>query len=99
MASARDLANRSCGLRDGSLAGQWRLPNKVEWEALIDKDASNPALPTSYPFTFVHSHDYWSSTTYAPNANFAWLVNLNVGYVDAVGKTDILYVWPVRYGR
>ena len=33
--AAAGLANGQCGLRDGSSAGDWRLPTKAEWEATI----------------------------------------------------------------
>ena len=33
---AERLKNGQCGLRDGSVVGQWRLPSKDEWKALID---------------------------------------------------------------
>ncbi|HEY5974452.1 MAG TPA: DUF1566 domain-containing protein, partial [Geobacteraceae bacterium] len=35
--SANALANGACGLTDGSLAGQWRLPNKNELTSLLSR--------------------------------------------------------------
>jgi hypothetical protein len=99
MASARSLANGDCGLRDGSGAGQWRLPRKEEWETLIDKSAFNPALPSGLPFTGIQSGPYWSSTHDASDTSRAWFVRLNIGDVDWHYKTNDLYVWPVRGGR
>lgn len=101
--TAMDLAKRlksgQCNLRDGSVAGQWRLPSTDEWEALIDKNASDPALPSGHPFTGVQSDMYWSSTTYAGSAISAWYVNLGVGVVIGSIMTGSNYVWPVRGGR
>jgi len=99
MASARYLRNGQCGLRDGSGAGQWRLPSKAEWETLIDKNAGDPALPTDYLFTFVHSDYYWSSTTYVLNNRYSWVAYLKAGLMTAYNQSDSYYVWPVRDGR
>jgi hypothetical protein len=44
MAASAGLAHGSCGLTDGSAAGDWRLPTKEEWEAFVDTSYSNPAL-------------------------------------------------------
>jgi hypothetical protein len=74
----------------------WRLPNVREWQILIDYGESNPALPDGYPFTSVHSNDYWSSTTNAGNTLDAWSVYLYNGHVNHYDKTLDYYVWPVR---
>ncbi|MBZ4193591.1 MAG: DUF1566 domain-containing protein [Candidatus Contendobacter sp.] len=93
------LASPSCGLSDGSTAGQWRLPSRNELQSLIDYTTrSDPALPTGHPFTGVQSNYYWSSTTYAPSTGIAWGVYLNVGNVHADFKTLTNSVWPVRGG-
>lgn len=96
---AKRLKNGQCDLRDGSVAGQWRLPSKEEWETLIDKSTSNPALPAGYPFTGVQSYIYWSSTTYAGNSSSAWLMYLGDGGVGTGHEFSPYYVWPVRGGR
>ncbi len=90
------LDNGNCGLNDGSIASQWRLPNRSELQSLIDHHLSSPALPADHPFTHVQSNYYWSSTTFAPGTDGAWGVNLTDGNVYAGGATFILYVWPVR---
>ena len=33
-----------CGLSDGSIAGDWRVPNRFEWESLLDLAFWDPAL-------------------------------------------------------
>jgi len=99
IASARGLASGNCGLRDRSVAGQWWLPSKEEWETLIDKNARHPALPVGYPFTGVQSNYYWSSTSGASGPGDAWCVYLNYGYVNLNNKSGFNYVWPVRDGR
>jgi hypothetical protein len=44
IAAANALASGSCGLSDGSKAGDWRLPNVKELESLIDFAFAGPAL-------------------------------------------------------
>lgn len=58
------LSSGSCGLSDASQAGDWRMPNLVELESLIDVSASNPALSAGNPFINVSNGIYWSSTSY-----------------------------------
>jgi hypothetical protein len=63
--AANTLASGSCGFTDGSVAGDWRLPNVKELQSLIDFGHFNPSLPLDHPFSGVQSSLYWSSTTYA----------------------------------
>ena len=100
MASAQKLASGYCGLTDGSIAGQWRLPSKEDWETLIDPNA-RPALPAGHLFTGVYADNYWSSTTYRHsflNEN-GLIAGLHVGQVGGAGKSYEGLVWPVRGGR
>jgi hypothetical protein len=78
----------------------WRLPNVKELQSLIDYGNVAPALPTGHPFTlYVQENFYWSSTTTASISFGAWRVLVHGGGVDAVTKTDVHYVWPVRGGN
>jgi hypothetical protein len=88
-----------CGLSDGSVAGDWRLPNLRELYSLIDFSQDTPALPDGYPFTDVEpSGTYRSSSTRASNTVWAWCVNLEEGRVDLpwIKAQANAYVWPVR---
>ena len=99
LTAANSLESGYCGLTDGSIAGDWRLPNVREMHSLIDLSQYDPALPTN-PFTGVQSSYYWSSTTNAENTNEAWFVRLNDGYVNYGSKDgNTFYVWPVRGGQ
>jgi hypothetical protein len=96
--AANALASGSCGLSDGSVAGDWRLPNLKELQSLIDIRNFNPALPTGHPFAGVQPTSYWSSTAAAGNPVIAWVVALEVGNTFGGGKAGGLFVWPVRGG-
>ena len=78
----------------------WRLPNIKELMSIVDYgDATAPAIDQTY-FTECQSDFYWSSTTYAPFAPYAWLVGFDDGYVDVDSKTIApYYVRPVRGGQ
>jgi hypothetical protein len=77
----------------------WRLPNRKELRSLTDFSQNNPALPAGHPFSYVQSHDYWSSTTCAYSTDGAWVVYMGYGYVIGDLKSGYYYVWPVRAGQ
>jgi hypothetical protein len=90
-----------CGLSDGSVAGDWRLPNIRELLSLVDFGGGRPTVPAGHPFLGVQSDDYWSSTTVALNPATAWDVafdGITVGIANRRGKLSLggVFVWPVR---
>jgi hypothetical protein len=99
LAYCNSLAADGSTLTDGSVAGDWRLPNVKELQSLIDFSNYDPALPTGHPFSNVQSSYYWSSTTSAYSTGYAWNVSMYYGSVSDYYKasnSSNSYVWPVR---
>ncbi len=107
LTTANTLASGSGGLTDGSVAGDWRLPNLRELQSLIDYAFFDAALPNTLgtgkwvegdPFQGVQSDYYWSSSTYEGYTPVAWHVYFLDGLVTLDAKSGANYVWCVRAG-
>lgn len=68
-----------------TLGDGWRLPTRAELIDAYDNKVQG-----------FHSNNYWSSSTYAQNTNYAWLVHFYYGYVYYSNKTYNTYVRCVR---
>jgi hypothetical protein len=82
--------------------GDWRLPNSKELFSLIDRSQSAPALPVGNPFVNVQSgvnDRYWSSTSYASDPEMAWTLDMLLGNLTPLLKTETAFLWPVRGGQ
>ncbi|MBU1054073.1 MAG: DUF1566 domain-containing protein [Proteobacteria bacterium] len=74
----------------------WRVPNILELESLIDLSRHSPALPDEHMFNDVQDF-YWSSTTSMYNVDYAWVLYMIDGIIG-VGYKPLseFYLWPVR---
>jgi hypothetical protein len=111
LTDAATLNSGECGLGDGSVQGDWRLPNIRELQSLFHYGFRSPAVSNTAgtgkwsegdPFTDVQGDDdYWSSTTCPSDLDvpFAYYVNMGLGTVSYDNKGTTYYVWPVRGGQ
>jgi len=89
IAEVNSLASGQCGLTDGSVAGDWRMPNRNELQSLSDRMETNHADFFNQTYTwkigqtlyqlpifsnFMVSEYYWTSTTNAADPTEAWTV-------------------------
>jgi len=107
---ANQLGSGSCGLSDGSQAGQWRMPNINELESLVDVSQSNPSVSAGSGFTNIkQSVAYWSSTTYTAGPGNAMAIRFSDGrWINGADSGDGSFnnakataangVWPVKSG-
>jgi hypothetical protein len=95
-----DSARFQCISRKTGGRRGWRLPTVHELASLLDPNNpdGNPDLPPGHPFGPVQASKYWSATTSAADANFAWVVDFYSGFATTSNKADILFVWCVRGG-
>jgi hypothetical protein len=65
-----------------SWAGQtdWRLPSVVELTSIVDDHSFFPAIDTT-AFPGAPSQDFWSSSSVATDASYAWYIHFMNGYV------------------
>lgn len=90
------LANSFC--REECLGGHndWRLPTIEELYSIVDYERHAPACD---PVFGALSDHYWSASTGASSAQFAWSVDFGDGDVGANFKTTNSYVRAVRGGK
>jgi peptidoglycan hydrolase CwlO-like protein len=98
MTWSSNLASPACGLSDGSVIHDWRLPTLGELKAL---NTGTEAVLWGSPNLFSNiqnDREYWSSTSTI--ATFASLVDMANGSVYSGIKGNLwLHIWPVRSGQ
>lgn len=92
---ANGLSDGECNLSDGSVDGDWRLPNIKELCSLIDF-GSTTLLPSGHPFLGADYGVFWSSTTSVFNTNAAWFLGIADCVLFYYSKSYTAYAWPVR---
>ena len=96
---SRALQSGQGDLRDGSKAGDWRLPNIRELLSMIDYGSCDPIIPKNNHFRNVRSAIYWTSTSLLPAARLAWMMTLGIGpTVFDIKVINRSRMWPVRNG-
>jgi hypothetical protein len=109
--AAAGLQSGACGLTDNSTPGDWRLPTRAEFEAILL--SSCPTAPkivgNGSPYTGcysdspwatdVQSYYDWTSTTNVDYTSHGWYVGLANGNLYSYDKALTFYVWPVRGGQ
>lgn len=115
LSDIKSLESGECGLQDGSVAGDWRLPNLLEMQSLIHYGLSNPAIPNTQgtgkwdqgdPFDNVRSETvrldyYWTSTTNPYYTSYKFAIDLLDGFITSIyiDESEYYYFWPVRGGQ
>ena len=94
---ANTLNSGECGLSDGSVEGDWRLPNVNELDSLVNAEqVSTAAWLNSQGFTNVLNGVYWSSTNWVVLTGSAWSVIMFSGASAPRDKGFGNNVLPVR---
>ncbi|MDF1614645.1 DUF1566 domain-containing protein [Desulfurivibrio dismutans] len=85
---------------NGGYAGHndWRLPNKNELESIVERRCWSPAINAAI-FPGTPSDRFWSSSPFAYNAEYAWRVLFDYGYVNGSYKQNGSRVRLVRAGQ
>jgi uncharacterized coiled-coil protein SlyX len=102
-----ELASGQCGLRDHSRAGEWRLPSKEEWAAMMDyryrKLTLSDAIGTGQwkegdAFSAVQFSKYWSSTVYSKkkSKSLIWSADIYNGELNSDDQNTKWHVWAIR---
>lgn len=104
--TAENLADGSCSLSDGSVAGDWRVPNIIELSSLLNYEYASPMVSNTNgdgqwssgdPFTNVQNASYWTSTTMPHSSYNMFGLDLSNGLTMYLTKnTNTYYFWPVR---
>ncbi|GAG48921.1 unnamed protein product, partial [marine sediment metagenome] len=90
-------------LNDSSFGGfhDWRLPTLEELRAIVDNGVLHGQTVNTHFFHIAGATYpyYWSSTTFAEDASYAWVLDFDHGGDRKERKSDDHYVLAVRGGK
>jgi hypothetical protein len=89
----QDAINYCNGLSYGG-SSDWRLPERIELNSIVDYGRHSPAINTNY-FS-CQSDYYWSATALAFDANVGWTIFFYSGWVVNYTGENVNYVRCVR---
>ena len=75
----------------------WRLPNPIELQSMVDDGTYSPAID-SMAFRGTAASYYWTSATHQTDSDSARYVDFTTGYMSFYRKTQGSYVRCVRGG-
>ena len=93
-----ELRDGLCGLSDGSLWGDWRLPKAAELWGICQGDEAIASYDQFW-FTGVQLAYYWSRTRVENSEVCIYNVMPGVGTYSLCNRANNYYVWPVRAGN
>jgi len=99
-------AKKKCAQFKAGGYDDWRLPTVKEWQSLVDRRLSSPALVEPNPFENIVTHmPYWSGSEYkygekslkgGGSARNSFMVMLYSGRFGQQSKSDLAFILPVR---
>ena len=91
------LRDGVCGLSDGSVWGEWRLPKDIELDGITQGTEAVRSY-NQYWFTGVKLEYYWSRTRVENSGVCIYTVMPGVGTYSLCDRTKNYNVWPVFAG-
>jgi hypothetical protein len=77
----------------------WRIPNMIELQSIIDRDRSLPAIITAFTTSINMDNSYWSNDTYVSDTNKQWGIDFYRGMTANTSSSFQTYVKCVRRDR
>jgi len=94
--AASKLADGFCGLKDGSKAGDWHLPDREGLMAIAKDVTKKEAWAAGEIFSGLQLLYYWSATKGDLYPDYAFYVSLNYGIDSYAFQMNSFGVLPVR---
>jgi len=94
--AASRLADGFCGLKDGSQAGDWRLPTREELIEISNDSKNKETWTAGDAFVGLQSFYYWSSTLGDLYQDYAFYVSITSGMDSHAFQLNSFHVLPVR---